>query len=65
MSDIQPSTRPVEAAFADAANAEYAAAQLQEHGIPAERIDIEHGAAEPGQLDAVRRIVREKGGTLW
>ena len=53
MSDSQSSTRPVEAAFADAAQAERAAVQLQEHGIPADRIDVEHGAtASPGRTAA-------------
>lgn len=53
MSDIHPSTRPVEASFADAAKAERAAVQLQEHGISGDRIDVEHGAtAAPGRTAA-------------
>lgn len=53
MSDTHPGTRPVEAAFADAAQAERAAVQLQAHGIPAERIDVGHGAtAAPGRTAA-------------
>lgn len=43
----------VEAAFADAAQAERAVVQLQEHGVPPERIDIEHGhTASPGRTAA-------------
>lgn len=40
----------VEAAFADAAQAERAIAQLQHHGIDDARIEVEHGGtAQPGR----------------
>ena len=67
MSDTQPSTRPIEAAFADAAQAERAAAQLQEHGIPPDRIDVEHGAtAPPGRTAAEdAETVRRMAGSWW
>lgn len=47
------STTTVEASFADAAQAERAAVQLQEHGVPADRITVEHGhTASPGRTAA-------------
>lgn len=43
----------VEAAFADAAQAERAIARLQHHGIDDARIDVEHGrTAAPGRTAA-------------
>lgn len=67
MSDTQPSTPPVEASFADAAKAERAAVQLQEHGIPADRIDIEHGAtAAPGRTAAEdSETMTRMAGSWW
>ena len=67
MSDTQPSTRPVEAAFADAAQAERAAVQLQEHDIPADRIDIEHDAtASPGRTAAEdAETMKRMAGSWW
>lgn len=67
MSDTQPSTRPVEAAFADAAQAERAAVQLQEHGIPADRIDVERGAtASPGRTAAEdTETMNRMAGSWW
>lgn len=51
--DQQPMRTTVEASFADAAQAERAAAQLQEHGVPADRINVEHGyTSTPGRTAA-------------
>jgi len=51
----------VEAAFADAAQAERAVAQLQEHGVEAERIDVEHGHTDaPGRTAAKDRAVVDR-----
>lgn len=66
MSDTHHSTRPVEASFADAAKAERAAVQLQEHGIPADRIDIEHGAtAAPGRTAAEDNETMTRMASSW
>jgi hypothetical protein len=67
MTDTHPSTHPVEASFADAAKAERAAVQLQEHGIPADRIDIEHGATSaPGRTAAEdSETVTRMAGSWW
>jgi len=67
MSDTHPSTMPVEAAFADAAQAERAAVQLQEHGIPGDRIDVEHGAtASPGRTAAEdAETMNRMAGSWW
>lgn len=46
-------TTTVEASFADAAQAERAAVQLQEHGVPPDRINVERGhTAAPGRTAA-------------
>lgn len=67
MSDTHPNTIPVEAAFADAAQAERATVQLQEHGVPGDRIDVEHGAtASPGRTAAEdSEIAARLGGSWW
>lgn len=54
MSDNQhDTTTTVEASFADAAQAERAVVQLQEHGVPADRINVERGhTAAPGRTAA-------------
>jgi hypothetical protein len=60
-------TQPVEAAFADAAQAERAAAQLQEHGVPPDRIDVERGAtAAPGRTAAEdEQAAKRLAGSWW
>lgn len=65
MSDTQPTT-PVQAAFADAAQAERAVAQLQEHGIDEDRIDVEHGhTASPGRTAAEDREIADRVAGSW
>lgn len=68
MSDDQhPMTTTVEASFADAAQAERAAVQLQEHGVPAERINVEHGhTAAPGRTAAEDQSTSTRlAGSWW
>lgn len=57
----------VEAAFADAAQAERAIAQLQHHGIDDARIEVEHGGtAQPGRTAAADRdTVDRMSGSWW
>ena len=66
MSDSNDTTTTVEAAFADAAQAERAVVQLQEHGVAPEQIDIEHGhTAGPGRTAAQRRRRCPTWRTAW
>lgn len=56
----------VEAAFADAAQAERAIAQLQHHGIDDARIDVEHGGtARPGRTAAADRVTVDRMSGSW
>lgn len=51
-----------QAAFADAAQAERAVAQLQSHGIDAARISVEHGGTTaPGRTTAADREIAARG----
>lgn len=67
MSDDQhPTTTTVEASFADAAQAERAAVQLQEHGVPADRIDVEHGhTSSPGRTAAADQGTATRLAGAW
>lgn len=67
MSDSDQTTMTVEAAFADAAQAERAVVQLQEHGVAPEQIDIEHGhTAGPGRTAAQDEgTVTRLAGSWW
>lgn len=56
----------LEAAFADAAQAERAVAQLQQHGVDGDRIDVEHGqTAQPGRTAAKDRAITDRMGGSW
>jgi hypothetical protein len=56
----------VEAAFADAAQAERAVAQLQQHDIDADRIDVQHGGTDqPGRTAGKDRAVADRMGGSW
>lgn len=56
----------VEAAFADAAQAERAVAQLQQHGVDADRIDVQHGGTDlPGRTAGKDRAVADRMGGSW
>jgi hypothetical protein len=65
--DQHTTTTTVEASFADAAQAERAVVQLQEHGVPAERIDVEHGhTSSPGRTAAEDQgTVTRLAGSWW
>lgn len=67
MSDSNHTTMTVEAAFADAAQAERAVVQLQEHGVAPEQIDVEHGhTAGPGRTAAQDEgTVTRLAGSWW
>lgn len=55
-----------QAAFADAAQAERAVAQLQHHGIDAARISVEHGGtAAPGRTAAADREIADRIVGAW
>lgn len=56
----------VEAAYADAAQAERAVAELQQHGVDSDRIDIEHGGtARPGTTAAADRAIADRMAGSW
>jgi hypothetical protein len=56
----------IQAAFADAAQAERAVAQLQHHGVDLDRIDVEHGdTAEPGRTAAEDRELADRITGSW
>lgn len=65
--DQHRTTTTVEAAFADAAQAERAAVQLQEHGVPAGDINVEHGhTAAPGRTAAEdQNTATRLAGSWW
>jgi hypothetical protein len=55
-----------QAAFADAAQAERAVAQLQSHGIDAARISVEHGGTTaPGRTAAADREIADRISGSW
>lgn len=66
MAANDPQPARVEAAFADAAQAERAVAQLQQHGVDAERIDVERGdTAAPGRTAAEDRETVDRITGSW
>ncbi|MBW3603461.1 MAG: hypothetical protein KY460_00900 [Actinobacteria bacterium] len=66
MTDTPGSTTSIDAAFADAAQAERAVAQLQEHGVDPDRIDIDHGhTARPGRTAAEDRDTLDRMSGSW